>query len=438
MWTEFAVASILLLKLQEVRGTEKENAIQNIQVIHLIDITTFIVKTKYKITFKNVGYHPTDKYVFELVDSPAFTTFTGAKNETLPYDKSSTQNSTVYIVSLRQELLPEEEYTIKIKLIFPSKLVPSTKFSRCYDEHSFLWRGNSVFYSKYFTKSFRFLFVTDPVFNRNIQTSIMYDSSVKNMLIYYAKNVTPFQYKEILLTFTSPIPVFRVKKLFRSIYVSQFGKIQLEDQVIVENAGPQLLGPYCNTQSDYWMYTHLPKTAENIKFFDVLGNNSKTLVYEDERHKTLKFIPRYSLRQGGWKSTYILQYNVPTYEYVFRNEMEYLLKIRAIDHILNDVMVEDAEIKIVLPDGGTISSVMVPPRFEKYNDTIFHTSLSILGRCTVNLRGKILLEENINDIIIKYQYSQFNFLVAPFFLMFLVESVFFSIILWRKYSENIF
>lgn len=202
-------------------------------------------------------------------------------------------------------------------------------------------------------------------------------------------------------------------------------------------SGPKLLGPYFNTQSDYWMFTHLPKTSKNIKFFDVLGNNSKTSVFEDETQKVLKFIPRYSLRQGGWKSSYILQYDVPIYEYVFNDGADYHLKIRALDHILNDVMIKDAEVKIVLPDGATILSVIVPPRFQKQDDTSFYTSLSVLGRRTVNLKGEMLLENHINDVIIKYHYSLFNFLSAPFFLICLIESVFFAIILCRKYSGKL-
>ncbi|KAL3269820.1 hypothetical protein HHI36_008878 [Cryptolaemus montrouzieri] len=297
-----------------------------------------------------------------------------------------------------------------------------------------MWKGNTVFYSKYYTISYRYMFVTDPSFNKNIETSIIHDSSVKNMLIFYAQNVKPYTYKEIILKFTSPIPVFHVKRLERSIFVSHFGKIMVEDQVVVENAGPKLLGPYFNTESDYWMHTHLPASAENIKFFDIIGNNSKTYLREYEGTKTLKFIPRFSIRQGGWRSTYTLQYYVPVYEYVFRNKTDYFLKIRALDHILNDVVIEDAEVKIVLPDGATIVSVVVPSGFKKENDSNIYTSLSILGRQTVNLKGAFLLEEHINDIIIKYYYSLFSSLAAPFFIMLLLETVFFTIILWMKYS----
>ncbi|XP_045473466.1 dolichyl-diphosphooligosaccharide--protein glycosyltransferase subunit 1-like [Harmonia axyridis] len=436
MQTELVVFIMLLTSFQELFIVEG-NALQNVHVIQLIDITSFIVKTKYKIIFKNIGPDPIDKYIFEQVDGTVDASFTNGKNDTLSYESKSNNNSTVFILDLNHQLQPQEEYTLKIRSIFPSKLIPATKFSKFDEEHSFLWRGNSIFYSRYPTKNYRFMFLTESTFNRNIKMSIMYDSSVRNMFIYYARNITPLQYKEIVLTFTSPMPMYRVKKLLRNIYVPQLGKILIQDQVIVQNAGPKLFGPYFNTQSDYWMYTHLPKSAENIKFFDVLGNNSKTFLHEDETHKTLKFIPRYSLRQGGWKSTYIVQYNVPIYEYVFKDVIEYYLKIRAMDHILNDVLIEDAEVKVFLPDGARLISVNIPPKFDNHYETTSYTTLSILGRCTVNLEGKMLLEEHINDVVIKYHYSPFNFLIAPFFIISTVECIFFALILWLKHSVKI-
>lgn len=235
MWKEFIIFLGFLCLINAVHS----EAIENTQVICSIDITTYIVKSKYKITFKNVKNSPIKQYIFNLVDGSAFATFENLKNETLSYDYKTKKNSTMYIVNLNQPILPEEEHVLKVKLIYPSKLVPATKFSRYDEQHSFVWTGNSLFYSTYYTKSYRFMFVTDPSFNNNLQMSIMYDSSVKNMYIYYSRNIPPFQYREISLTFTSPIPVFRVEKLSRSIFVSQFGLIQVEDQVSVVNAGEE-------------------------------------------------------------------------------------------------------------------------------------------------------------------------------------------------------
>ena len=50
--------------------------------------------------------------------------------------------------------------------------------------------------------------------------------------------------------------------------------------------------------------------------------------------------PRFPLF-GGWKTHYVTGYNIPSYGYIFYKGDQHVLNIRRIDHILDDMLVEE-------------------------------------------------------------------------------------------------
>ena len=53
--------------------------------------------------------------------------------------------------------------------------------------------------------------------------------------------------------------------------------------------------------------------------------------------------PRFPLF-GGWKTHYVVGYNVPSYEYIFYKGDIHVLNMRLVDHIYDDMLVEEAEV----------------------------------------------------------------------------------------------
>ena len=45
-------------------------------------------------------------------------------------------------------------------------------------------------------------------------------------------------------------------------------------------------------------------------------------------------------------------YNLPSYEYLYHSENQYMLKMRFVDHVFNDQLVERVTVKIILPEGA--------------------------------------------------------------------------------------
>lgn len=59
--------------------------------------------------------------------------------------------------------------------------------------------------------------------------------------------------------------------------------------------------------------------------------------------------PRFPLF-GGWRTNYVLGYNVPSYEFIFSSGSDYALKIRLVDHLWDNSVIENLRVKIVLPE----------------------------------------------------------------------------------------
>ena len=57
---------------------------------------------------------------------------------------------------------------------------------------------------------------------------------------------------------------------------------------------------------------------------------------------------------GGWKTHYFIGYNVPSYEYLFSSGEKFALNMRLVDHIFDDMLVEDMTLKVILPEGAKV------------------------------------------------------------------------------------
>ena len=44
-------------------------------------------------------------------------------------------------------------------------------------------------------------------------------------------------------------------------------------------------------------------------------------------------------------------YNVPSYEYLYRSGSHFMLKMRVVDHLFDDQVIDELTLKIILPEG---------------------------------------------------------------------------------------
>lgn len=54
---------------------------------------------------------------------------------------------------------------------------------------------------------------------------------------------------------------------------------------------------------------------------------------------------------GGWQTRYYVGYNLPSYEYLYRSGNHFILKMRMVDHVYDDQVVDEVTTRIILPEG---------------------------------------------------------------------------------------
>lgn len=196
--------------------------------------------------------------------------------------------------------------------------------------------------------------------------------------------------------------------------------------------GSEITGPYEPTLqfSRPWLHTHLSASVEDVKYFDEIGNNSKSQMIYSDNHTTLKHQARYPLF-GGWKAPYTLKYKVPTHEYLHQSNDVFHLRIRAIDHIINDGFIEKATVKILLPEGAVIKKISAPVWFN-VSEEIALTEMCFFGRETIVLTGEMLMENHIENLVIIYEFTDIWLFKTPIVIMIYLQVVFIFVIIVNR------
>ncbi len=55
---------------------------------------------------------------------------------------------------------------------------------------------------------------------------------------------------------------------------------------------------------------------------------------------------------GGWQTRYYYGYNLPSYEYLYHHGNNYVLKMRLLDHVVDDQLIKKLTVRIILPEGA--------------------------------------------------------------------------------------
>lgn len=94
--------------------------------------------------------------------------------------------------------------------------------------------------------------------------------------------------------------------------------------------------------------------ASDVYYRDDIGNISTSALRILDDSVEVDLRPRFPLF-GGWKTHYVLGYNVPSYEYLYTKGDNFVLNMRLLDHIFDDMLVDDFTLKIILPEGCEVS-----------------------------------------------------------------------------------
>lgn len=283
--------------------------------------------------------------------------------------------------------------------------------------------------------------VTLPSPNIENYSKLKPTSHADTSLTYGPYDNTPaFSMDPMKVHYESSGPFMTITNLERVLEVSHWGNVAVEETVDLLHTGAKLKGPFSryDFQRDHNSHTTvkslrsvLPASARDVYYRDEIGNisTSNLRVREDSVEVDLK--PRFPLF-GGWKTHYKLGYNVPSYEYLFNSGEQYALKMRFLDHIYDEMIVDDITVKIILPEGVKDLKLSTPYPVDRESDSLSPTYLDTVGRVVVTLKAKKLSANHIQDFTLHYTYPGMLMLQEPMLVVAAFLALFVAVMIWVR------
>ncbi|XP_069912309.1 LOW QUALITY PROTEIN: dolichyl-diphosphooligosaccharide--protein glycosyltransferase subunit 1-like [Oryctolagus cuniculus] len=198
-------------------------------------------------------------------------------------------------------------------------------------------------------------------------------------------------------------PFLTITSMTRVIEVARWGNIAVEENADLKHTGAVLKGPF--SRYDYQRQpnsqissirsfkTILPAAAQDVYYRGEISNvsTSHLLILDDSVEMEIR--PRFPLF-GGWKTHYIVGYNLPSYEYLYNLGDQYALKMRFVDHVFDEQVIDSLTVKIILPEGAKNIQVDSPYEISRAPDELHYTYLDTCGRPVIVAYKKNLVEQH--------------------------------------------
>lgn len=180
----------------------------------------------------------------------------------------------------------------------------------------------------------------------------------------------------------------------------------------------------------------IDRNKDKSNFSDTNGNISTSAMRVHKDSVELDLRPRFPLF-GGWKTHYTIGYNVPSFEYLFNTNENYLLKMRLIDHIYDDMVIDDIVVKIILPEGSTNIKLITPYPVTRLSDSFHYTYLDTFGRPVIQFTKKNLVENHIHEFNLKYNFPKIVMIQEPLLIVGFLYLLFLCVIIWMRLDFSI-
>lgn len=232
----------------------------------------------------------------------------------------------------------------------------------------------------------------------------------------------------------------------RLIEVSHWGNIAVEETIDMVHSGAVLKGSF--SRYDFQKDTRsgaasvksyktvLPASATGVYYRDTNGNISTSAMRVMKDSVELDLRPRFPLF-GGWKTHYTIGYNVPSFEYLFHNSQNFLLKIRLVDHVYDDMIIDELRVKIILPEGSKDLKLITPYPINREKETLHYTYLDTFGRPVISFTKRNLVENHISDLNLTYTFSRVMMLQEPLLVVGFFMILFVMVIIYMRLDFSI-
>lgn len=399
-------------------------------VERLIDVSTQIVIVLNSLEITNVGRDNVEEILFiiepELVDHVT-SVQAAQKQESLHVRKTNIKDHHAWNIQLKNPLLPKTSVNIKVQYELTEVLVPYPTQIAQNEKQLVKFTFNSHFYSLYdVIKSTTVIETSTKLIEDYTRLEPTYLTDTR---IHYGpyENLPPLSKSSVSVHYLNNSPFLVVTKLHRLIEISHWGNIAVEDDVTLVNKGAKLKGSfsrfdYQKDPGDGYGVVHafrtvLPKAAADIYYRDEIGNISTSFLYYKEDTVEVELRPRFPLF-GGWGTRYTLGYNLPTSHYLLSNGNNYLLKMPVVDLLYRNMVIEEAVVDVILPEGSSDMELVTPFDAIQLNTSLHFTYLDVIGRPVVTFKKQNLIDNNHRiSFELRYNFPKIHMLREPIVLI---------------------
>jgi len=413
-----------------------------------IDLSSQLVKMNHKMTLENTGKGAVKSFLFSL--DPAFkssvahiTATVGSSKKTyLRVMETKVQghlDKPFWKVEMRDAISAGGSDSVDVEVVLAQvlEMYPAAITQR--EKQLVRFTGNHYVFLPYTTMTQS---TTVNVASSAIESySKLKPVSQSDSTITYGpySNMEPFSSSEMVIHSENNNPMLVVANLEREIEISMWGNIAVTETVDVRHDGATLKGSFSRYEfqressgvsSVKNFKSLLPAAAKDVYYRDDIGNISTSHMKVMDDAVELDLRPRFPLF-GGWKTHYTIGYNVPSYEYLFFKGDNHVLNMRLVDHIFDDMLIESASVKVILPEGCTDQELATPFPVSREGDSKHYTYLDTTGRPVIKITNKgVLTESHIQNFQLQFKFPHTKMLLEPlllvfaFFLFFLLSIIY--------------
>ncbi|TYH51250.1 hypothetical protein ES332_D10G259700v1 [Gossypium tomentosum] len=243
----------------------------------------------------------------------------------------------------------------------------------------------------------------------------------------------PYSISPIHVHFENNSPFAVVEELVQEIEISHWGNIQVTEHYKLIHAGARHKGVFSrvdyqsrqssNGASSFrYLLARLPPRVHSVYYRDEIGNISSSHLRTDSLKSELQIEPRYPLF-GGWKATFVIGYGLPLQDFLFESSDDKRYLNFTFGCPLIGMVVDKLTIKVVLPEGSTDPSPVVPFPVEHHLEAKY-SSLDVVGRTVVVLEKKNFVPMHNSHFQVYYSFkpifmlAESLMLASAFFMLF--------------------
>jgi len=175
----------------------------------------------------------------------------------------------------------------------------------------------------------------------------------------------------------------------------------------------------------------LPATATDIYYRDLIGNISTSNVRKVKNAVEVELRPRFPL-YGGWKTSYVLGYNLPTSAFLSYDGPLHQLRMRVVDKLFENSVIEHLTVKIILPEHSSEEKLITPYSVNRLNDSLHYTYLDITGRTVITFTKDLVVDSHSQSFTLQYHFSSWMILKEPVMVVIAFFVLFVSAIIYVR------